>query len=339
MEWDGEKNIGKLKELLDSDEDKLLIYHHDADGICSASLLLKFYPKMKFMPQEGPRFDSRLLREIESRGARIIIFADLPVDQSPEALLRLKRRARIAIIDHHIAERDMNRKGVLHINPKIEKDVYLPTSYMMYRILEKLGKKPAESKWISCIGVYADYGMKDCAPFLSSCEIGKDDMKKGAELVSSAMTVNGLKGAVDSVKFLVSSHDFTDFTRNPALKSWRSEVESEFEHIMGRFDGGKELYPEAGLVVYEINSRLNLTSAVSNRLSEMLPSLVVMIRKKSGDEWKVSLRCQSGEVNLGKIVKKCTKGIGSGGGHVRAAGGVVTDYKKFFERLKAELRK
>jgi len=181
--------------------------------------------------------------------------------------------------------------------------------------------------------------MKDCAPFLSSCEIGKDDMKKGAELVSSAMTVNGLKGAVDSVKFLVSSHDFTDFTRNPALKSWRSEVESEFEHIMGRFDGGKELYPEAGLVVYEINSRLNLTSAVSNRLSEMLPSLVVMIRKKSGDEWKVSLRCQSGEVNLGKIVKKCTKGIGSGGGHVRAAGGVVTDYKKFFERLKAELRK
>ena len=69
----------------------------------------------------------------------------------------------------------------------------------------------------------------------------------------------------------------------------------------------------------------------------MLPSFVVMIRKKSGDVWKLSLRCQSGNVNLNEVVKKSAKGLGSGGGHVKAAGAVVTDYKKFLQKLISNL--
>jgi len=340
MRWDSDRMMEKLGGILEADGEKLLVYHHDADGICAAALLLKFFPKMRFAPLEGPRLDSKTLKNILSVGAETIIFADLPVDQEFESLMQLKKKAKLVVIDHHIAERDLSRWGILHINPRLDKDVYAPTSYMVYRILEKLKKKPSPFKWISCIGVYGDYGMKDCASFMKSCEISKDEMALGAELLSSAVTIKGLSGAAAALKHIMAATDFTDFTRSSELKSWKAAANKEFDAIMGRFDGGKELYPDAGLVIYEIRSKLNLTSAVSNRLAEMLPDLVVMIKKKSseGGEWKLSLRCQSGRVNLGKIVKKCTAGIGSGGGHVKAAGAMVSDYEKFLARLRAELK-
>lgn len=339
MKWDGDKKIRELEKILEADGEKLLVFHHDADGICSAALLLNFFPKMKFAPLEGPRLDKKTVGNMLSSGAETIIFLDLPVDQEFESLMLLKKKARIVVIDHHIAERDLGRWGILHINPKLEKDVYLPTSCMVYKMLEKLERKPAPFKWISCIGVYGDYGMKDCAAFLKSCEIPRKDMNLGSELLSAAVTMKGLSGAVSALKYLMMADGFADFSRSSELKSWKAAVKKEFDAIMGRFDGGKELYPESGLVVYEIRSKLNVTSAVSNRLSEMLPDFVVMIKKKSGNEFKLSLRCQSGMVNLGKMVKKCAEGIGSGGGHVKAAGALVSDYGKFLDRLRAELRK
>ncbi|MBM3303635.1 MAG: DHH family phosphoesterase [Candidatus Aenigmarchaeota archaeon] len=343
MKWDSEKKLEELGEMLEAGR-VLLLYHHDTDGICSAALLLRFFPKMKSLPLEGPRLDRKEMKRIASQDADVMIFLDLPVDQEFESLMQLKRKAKLAVIDHHIAERDLSRWGVLHINPRLEKDVYLPTSYMVYKILEKLGKKPSGVKWISCIGVYGDYGMKDCAAFLASCDMGREGMALGSELISAAVTLKGLKGADIALKYLLASEDFSNFSRSNALKAWKAAVSKEFNEIMGHFDGGKELYPDAGLVIYEIRNRLNLTSAVSNRLSELLPDLVVMIRKKhdkggQGKEWKLSLRCQSGRVNLGLITKKCAEGIGSGGGHKKAAGAVVSDYGKFLARLRAELKR
>jgi single-stranded DNA-specific DHH superfamily exonuclease len=341
MRWDNDKTTGKLGEMLGSEGDKLLVFHHDADGICAAAVVLRSYPKMKSMPLEGPGLDSKTVKEILSHNADVILFVDLPVDQEFESLMKIKKKADVVVIDHHIAERDLSRWGILHINPKMEKDVYIPASYMAYRLMDRLKMKPQPSKWIACVGVYGDYGMKDCAQFLSSCGLSADEMRNGAELVAGAVTVHGLKGAAAALRCLLAAEDYTDFSRNSQLKAWRAEVNREFGDVMGRFDGGKELYPDAGLVVYEIKSRLNVTSAVSNRLSELLPDLVVMIKKKSSseNEWKLSLRCQSGRVNLGNIAKKCSGGIGSGGGHVKAAGAMVSDYDKFLARLRAELKR
>jgi len=339
MKWESDKAMEQLGGILEAEGTKLLVYHHDADGTCAAAVMLKFYPKMKHMPLEGPRLSGGTVRDILSHDADTIVFVDLPVDQEFEALMKIKKKSAVVVIDHHIAERDLSRWGILHINPKLEKDVYLPASYMVYKIMDRLKKKPSDSKWISCIGVYADYAMKDCAAFLSSCSLSADEMKSGSELLSSAVTVKGLAGAAAALKYLLAAEDYTDFSRNSQLKAWRAEVNNEFKDVMGKFDGGKELYPESSLVVYEIKSRLNITSAISNHLSELLPNLVVMIKKKSGDEWKLSLRCQSGFVNLGEIVKKCTDGIGSGGGHPKAAGAITSDYEKFLSRLKTELKR
>ena len=139
MAWDSEKNIEKLKALLEGGNG-LLAYHHDSDGICSAAIMLKFFPKFRPMPLEGPRLDSSIVKEMLSGKPSVILFLDLPVDQEPEKLEQLKRHSKIAVIDHHIAERDLSRKGMIHMNPKLDKDIYLPTSYMVYKIMEKLGK-------------------------------------------------------------------------------------------------------------------------------------------------------------------------------------------------------
>ena len=82
-------------------------------------------------------------------------------------------------------------------------------------------------------------------------------------------------------------------------------------------------------MVFEVKSRINITSLVSTKLGERFPDKVVAIRKKTGDAWKVSLRNQSGRLNLGDAVKKSVKGIGSGWGHEKAAAAPVSDWEKF----------
>ena len=55
--------------------------------------------------------------------------------------------------------------------------------------------------------------------------------------------------------------------------------------------------------------------------------------------YKISLRCQSKTVNVSALAKKCSKGIGSGGGHEQAAGALVSDFDKFRKRAIREIKK
>ena len=36
---------------------KLLFYHQDADGVCAAALVLKFFPGFEALAREGPRME------------------------------------------------------------------------------------------------------------------------------------------------------------------------------------------------------------------------------------------------------------------------------------------
>ncbi len=332
------KELEKLRDFLDIRGKKMLFYHRDCDGICSAAMWLRFFSDFEARPREGPRMDSGFVRHVIDQDPDLLVFLDLPIDQEWKRIRKMLDSlpdVRILIIDHHIVERDLNSGRILHINPKFKNDVYLPAAFLVYRILEQLGEDVGNMDWISALGIAGDYGFEDCRDFLD--KVGIKNLDMGVGLVSAAMSLKGLKGADKVLKIMLASDGYKEFLRTKTLGLWKKYVDKEFRDVVSDFKKEREEHKDANLVIYIIKSRLNFVSVVATHFSEKLPDKVILIGKKGKYGWKLSVRNQSGKVNVGDLVKKCVKGIGSGGGHKKAAGGIVKDWEKFKRRLLAEL--
>ncbi|MEM7816156.1 MAG: DHHA1 domain-containing protein [Candidatus Aenigmatarchaeota archaeon] len=346
-----EKELKRLDRFLNAKGRKLLFYHRDADGICSAALILKFFSGFETSPRQGPRIESDFVKEIVEKKPDLIVFVDLPVDQEWEKIKAVFERLpklRMVVIDHHIYEKDLNSRKTVHINPRFFEDSYLATSYVVYRLMEFLGKDVSQFVWISAIGIIGDYDINDCRDLLELCEktypgsIGKDPIKSklgyASELICSAVTIKASEGAERVLKILLESNDYKKFINSKHLMTWHRKVRDEIRRVVKDAYRNAEIHRKLSINIYTIKTRMNLTSAVSTYFAERYPDKVVVIRRKSENEWKLSFRNQSGEINVGELAKKCVRGIGSGGGHKKAAGAIVSDWEKFRERLLDEIK-
>ncbi|UCD07147.1 MAG: DHH family phosphoesterase, partial [Candidatus Aenigmatarchaeota archaeon] len=250
------------------------------------------------------------------------------------------------IWDHHIYEKNLDSKEILHLNPRFrEKKAYMPTAYMIYRILEKMDFDGKSFCWIAAMGIIGDYAFEDCKDLLNECKkeypylLEKhpldSKLSEGADLITYSVIIKGFKGAGESLKVLLKSLDYEEFAKNKKLQRWKEEMKREFDFIVK--DAEKEEHKEIGLLIYKIKTRFNVTSLVATHFSEKYPDKIVMVRKGLKDGWKLCLRNQSGRINLGNVVKKCVKGIGSGGGHEKAAGVMTANWKRFKKRFISSL--
>ncbi len=329
----------------------LLLYHSDADGACSAALFLRFFRGFEYSPRKGPVMGENFVKAVLEKKPGMLVFLDLPVDQEWRNLERFLKEipgVRIVIIDHHIHERDMNSERILHINPRfVRGDAYMPAACVVYRILEDLGREVKPLIWIAAMGVIGDYVWEDCPDLIRECreeypyllegEPRKSRLGAGADIIAAATTLKGLPGVSECLKVLMASEGFEDFDSARKLQDWKRELDDEFQIIVEDFEKKRQLFEKEGLMVYEVKSGLSLTSMVATRMGGRFPDNIVAIRKASGDVWKVSLRGQNTGLNLGDIVKKCVKDIGSGGGHEKAAAAVVRDWGEFLKRLRRKL--
>ncbi|RLI99421.1 MAG: hypothetical protein DRP03_03545, partial [Candidatus Aenigmatarchaeota archaeon] len=158
--------LEKAKEYLCLNGNKLLLYHRDGDGVTSASLLLRFFSGFETIPMEGPVIDKKMKRFILEKSPSLLCFTDIPIDQEHEklkAILNVLPLTKVLIIDHHIPEMDMNSNNVIHINPRLKfKDLYMPASCIIYKMLKKMNFDVKMLVWISAAGIVSDYGMRDC---------------------------------------------------------------------------------------------------------------------------------------------------------------------------------
>ena len=337
----------------DSPKKGMLLYHSDADGVCSAALLLRSFKGFEHVPRKGPAMREDIVETILDKKPGLLVFLDMAAEQEREKLelfLRELPELRIIIIDHHIAECNMDSEKVVHLNPRfLEKGVYMPAACVVYRLLEGLGKDVKPLVWVAAMGVIGDYGWEGCPELIEECRKeypflleGEDIMKTrlavGADMVASAATVKGLKGIGECLKDLLAAHGFEDFESSKRLQEWKKVFDDEFNEIVEDFGKNHEHFKEEGLRVYKIESRLNLTSILSTSMGTRFSEDVVLIRKQEGERWKVSMRNQSGRVNLGEVVKEAVKGIGSGGGHEKAAAALVSDWGLFLKRIRERLK-
>jgi single-stranded DNA-specific DHH superfamily exonuclease len=263
------------------------------------------------------------------------------VDQEWKKILKLLdklQNLRIMIIDHHIPVKNMNSASVIHINPMFQSDAYIPASCVVYQLLKNMGCDVEQWMWISIIGLIGDYGMKDCAWMLKEYDKKNRDppcdaLFRASDIISSAITLKGAEGAEKSLRLITKSGKYDDLRNSEELKKWNETVQSEVKKIVDDFGKRKEAVPQKKLIFYEIRSKMNITSIIATITAEKHPEAIIIIRKRSGDNWKISLRCQEGKINVGDLAKFASGGIGSGGGHVKSSGALVNSWEEFKERV------
>jgi single-stranded DNA-specific DHH superfamily exonuclease len=340
----GKEDVERMEGLLSAEGKKVLLYHNDADGISSAALFLEFFRGFELIPRRGPELGDEFIGQLIGKDPSLLVSLDMGIEQDPnlDVLMKKLPGLRVVIIDHHIPARDMNSERAMHINPRFFGDVYISTSYIVYRILGAMGRDVLPLVWIAAIGAVGDYDLRDSRDLLEECMLRYPESLKGnpltsrighaADAIQSAVTARGFRGANTVLKLLMVSEDYRDFLNSKTLKSWTREVREETRKAIRKAEKGRQEFP-GGLLVYTLESEMNLGSPVATHFSEKEPGKTIIVRNHVEDGWKMSLRSQSGRVNVGKLASEATKGIGSGGGHKKAAGAMVTDWDKFLKRF------
>ena len=334
----------KIDEWLGEEGKKILVYHRDADGVCSAALIMKFFPGFESIPREGPIIDRQFFGSVVSKRPRLLVFLDMPIDQEWKKVSKFFEALpdlRIIIIDHHLPEKNMNTSRIIHVNPMFEANVYQPASCVVFELLGKMKYDAKPFRWISLIGIIGDYGVKDCKWMFADYKKEGGSMDCGlpemSDVISSSITLKGVRGAEKSLSLLVRSREYDEFKRSRELAGWNTIVQKEVRRIVEDFERKKT--GEGKVVFYEIRSKMNITSIIATITAERYPDNIIIIRKKSGDQWKISLRYQAGSTSVGDLAKYASKDIGSGGGHVKSAGALVSDWDTFRKRVFEYLKK
>jgi len=332
-----------------------MFYHEDGDGICSAALVLKKFPDFKYHAREGPKMENSFLANLIRKNPELIVFLDIPVDQEWKTIEEIKSKlpnTNIIVIDHHIPEKDLNSERAIHYNPRFDKkDVYLPASYLVYKILSKRFNMK-EHAWIAAVGIISDYGHKDCREFIEQVrkdnpdlldykndeDIFKTKLGKASEMISSAITMKGLWGANYTLRKIVASDNCDEFLNNQQLLRWHRIVREEIDRIISKFESEKKVYDDLKLIIGDVESKFNVTSVIASILSKKYVDKIIVLRKKTNSGWKISARNQTLKLNIGELIKKSCEGVGIGGGHERAAGAIINDWDTFEKNLISNLR-
>lgn len=329
------KNVNKKDSVI-------IVFHNDADGICSTAMLLKylsFLEKDPFTISQPMPMDNNLIQKIKTTIPNKIIFVDLAADQQYATILKkLLPLADIAVIDHHRISTDLNKKGMIHYNPRFSRpSVYRSAAYCMYEILSKISDFE-ENLWITAIGIVADYEMKD------SQKLVKQIRKKYSveELFSSVFAkISDMIAASNSVRKIRPEHivDLVtkakkpeDILSNNELLEAYNLVEDEIKNVMEDTEKNSEIIKN--YLFYNIHSKYNLRSPISSHLIKRYPKKNIIVYQKVGG--KVKLSARSNLINIASKLRRAIEGLtASAGGHERAAGAFISskDWEKFKQNL------
>ena len=337
-----------IKNILPEDK-VLIVYGHDNDTICSAivmqRILKKFYSNSAklFITDDNFAVNDEDTEGIEKENPDYIIIVDIAHLASEHVEKTLAKRKTL-IIDHH---QPLKLKNISYSNPReFDKKIYMPVSYITYKMYEKLGDASGIS-WISGVGVLSDHAVKSSEDLfdlidktyprlIAGTELNEDDLFKYsrigmiAKILDSARIVKGKDGAVlaakvmseaDSPRYIMKSGN----DDSVKLISYSDIVRKEFKKIVTDFNKKRKMI-KGNIIYYEIPSKLSIKSSLSGYLVQFYKDKILVIAQKRGENLDVSFRRGDNvKTDLNKLAKKATRGIpdANGGGHEAASGGRI----------------
>ena len=312
----------------------VLITHTDSDGICSAVLMHKVLKKLN-KDYELKLASTNILgmnsfyKKLPK--ADLYIFTDLAPDQNWETASKYLNN-RIIIFDHHIPKKNLNSEKIIHINTMFKSKKYTPASKIVYDKFKEFLKK---SKWVSCVGIYGDLGYLHWKEFFKGQNMSQ--IKKIDRLIGSAMMFAGEKGAKFAFDSLKNSTK-KQIIKNRKLNEWHKKIENYLKKVENDFE--KKSWEFGDCIIFEFTPKYKISSALATIVSLKRPDKTIILLNKNGNDIKLNFRRQDGKLNVKKLAEESTRGIGTGGGHSRAAGGMIKREMKhvFIERIKALIK-
>lgn len=328
-----------------------IVYHKDADGVCSAALVRELLSGTT-QPNDGPGINiTQNLLEIV-KGFESVVFLDLPVDQL--SIIDKLKAENIFILDHHPPERNLSNKNVLHVNPRFERpEIYLPASYLSYQLVKENLENVA---WKAAVGVVGDHGVGECKDLMDEVEVENpealpekkydySELKESklgiiADGIEAAKAIHGVEGIKRSYKVIKNSARPQEVFGTELLDFY-NKYEKKLEKEERRFQERAEYFQKTDAYLYEIESKNSLSSNLSSLIADKKPDSLIVVYQRGSYGMKISGRSQSSRVDVSAILRDVVGDLGNAGGHPQAAGGHVERGKEevVLERLRERLEK
>lgn len=150
---------------LDKKDNVRIISHLDADGICSASILIKalLRENIKYSVSIVPQLKDDVINEIAKEEYDVYFFTDLGSGQINTIKKYLDGRC-IFVLDHHTPKDDMDDEGIIHVNPHlvgIGGDSEISGAGVVFNFAKELNEKNNDMAHIAVIGAIGDVQERD----------------------------------------------------------------------------------------------------------------------------------------------------------------------------------
>lgn len=327
-----ESGVEFIKTLKPSD--RILIVHHmDADGYCSAAILLHTLESLGIKNITHKSSDVEALKEIicavKSGEFDKIIILDIDAPALKPEFERIN--AETLIVDHHMVRTDLNGRKLTYVNPRLaDGELYQPASYVVYKIASLIADSK-DVEWLAALGTIADYAYEDCRDVIenfsgirSRADIPDSELWKASKILYGAIIYANSEGSKIGHKKLVdsllSAGGVDELVAMSPIKSASKKFENEYERA--KRDFLKSAKTEGSVTIGILGSQMKrLCAALSTDLSVEHSDRTIIVLERRGGRLKVSARRQDGSVHLGKMMEKCAHG----GGHRNAAGGSIAE--------------
>ncbi|MFH1420505.1 MAG: DHH family phosphoesterase [Candidatus Aenigmatarchaeota archaeon] len=341
------KAVGFLKGIK-QDDNVIIIFHNDTDGICSTVLLMKLLKTVDneptIIPQPMP-VNETLAQKVKTYMANKIIFVDLAVDQQPNVLKELQIFCDILIIDHHVPNNSMNGKRIIHFNPRFDdKNIYQSASYITYNLCNKIIDM-RKWLWLAGVGMVGDYNLEDSGDLVKQIEEAYPAIKQtginnsilaniGSMITATKATkLLSLEEIVSMINSMQKPDDIQKSQKGDNMLRSFELVQNEMAAVVADVE---IKFAKNKYILYELGTKYNLRSPVATAVSEKHPDKFVAIYQEMGKKIKMSVRHQNGD-DVITILEKAAKGTRAlVGGHMQAAGATID--KREWEKFKAQLK-
>ncbi len=347
--------------LKDCEDSKVKILHHwDMDGVASAAIISKILENIRGREAEDvsiPLKRAYHLSETEKEQLQNfdkVIILDFNLKASE--LEELNKELDVLVVDHHSFDRSPD---VPFVNPReLEAEAYVPCSKIC---LEIAGEFDLEDKvrWIAGLGIIQDFGVDSCPEVFEELEedyqrylpeeLTQHELAKNCEYGRYSSVLN-IKPYRDSRHYSKLAYralmDSEELLELEAQESYRKvyevylEMQTEFNRIIENYDDERDIDRENMVIIFEIDSEFNINSSIATNMSTKTPDWIHLVVHRD-DDVNISARCQSGRVDLGKLMREALpqEALESGaeaGGHRNAAGASMEldHYEQFKENFK-----
>jgi len=313
-----------------------LVSHTDLDGIASAKVISEVIKPDKIFFVEYTGLNALFAGRLKKNKYDFIIFSDLLIKK--EIVLKFEKFANLLIIDHHIAEQDLNSDKTVFLNNGDSEMCAAYTCYYLFSKIQDLSKLD----WLVACASISDFCYDSIYGWM------KQVANKYGEEFSGGMAEKIMKGKLWDLQWIISLAliYFKDtekvydkigagFGETGDLKKYSDEVQKDFENALKDFENKKKILN--GGYFWEVNTKFDIKSILVNWISGEQKDKVYIFAAPKNNEYLLSIRRQDGKLDMSRLLKKIVEGFegASAGGHFKAAGGYVNmkDREVLFKRL------